>query len=194
MAREESTGEAAITMFGRVVGSVTVTTYEGAIAIPPPRRRGRACGHRADRSPTDVSLPHWTGRVHPSRQTGPTFRPGVSPHFERHGHPTFRPHVGPGAERAEQEGPHAGHETPMHRGAPDTDAAIRDAATAAGVDEKTMRAMASIESSMNPDSYRNRGTQYKGLYQIGHDEWARYGSGDIYNTRQRDGDGAHDQG
>lgn len=71
---------------------------------------------------------------------------------------------------------------PMGGADPDTDAAIRDAAGASGIDVDTMRGMASIESSMNPGSNRGRGTQYKGLYQLGRDEWRRYGSGDIYDA------------
>jgi hypothetical protein len=67
-------------------------------------------------------------------------------------------------------------------GTADTDAAIRAASNAAGVDTDTMRSIASIESSMKPASNRNRRTQYKGLYQLGRDEWRRYGSGDIYNA------------
>ncbi len=63
-----------------------------------------------------------------------------------------------------------------------TDAAIRDAAEAAGVDVNTMRGIASIESSMNPASNRTRRTQYKGLFQLGRDEWRHYGAGDIYNA------------
>ena len=64
----------------------------------------------------------------------------------------------------------------------DTDAAIRSAATVAGVDVNTMRAIASVESGMNPASNRHARTQYKGLYQLGREEWARHGRGDIYNA------------
>lgn len=48
------------------------------------------------------------------------------------------------------------------------------------------KAIASIESSLNPQSNVNQGTQYKGLFQIGSrgagSEWATHGSGDIYNA------------
>jgi len=67
---------------------------------------------------------------------------------------------------------------------PETDAAIVDAAKKFGFDPNTFRAIASIESSMDPESNRNRTTQYKGLFQIGRDEWAQFGSGgDIFSAR-----------
>lgn len=69
-------------------------------------------------------------------------------------------------------------------GSPDTDSAIVAAARSAGVDPNFMRSIASIESSNNPGSNRGARTQYKGLYQIGRDEWAKYGQGgDIYNAK-----------
>lgn len=73
--------------------------------------------------------------------------------------------------------------TPRSGGA-DTEAAIADAAKEAGVPVSTMRAIASIESNMNPESNRGRSTQYKGLYQMGTSEWAQHGKGgDVYNAR-----------
>jgi hypothetical protein len=42
--------------------------------------------------------------------------------------------------------------------------------------------MASIESSFNPSSNMNKRTQYKGLFQIGRDEWRQHGQGNIYNA------------
>jgi SLT domain-containing protein len=54
------------------------------------------------------------------------------------------------------------------------------------MDVSTWKAIASIESSLNPTSNNNRPTQYKGLYQIGlrgqGSEWQTHGSGDIYNA------------
>jgi hypothetical protein len=68
----------------------------------------------------------------------------------------------------------------------DVDAAIRATAGKAGMDVPTWRAIAQIESSLNPGSNANRSTQYKGLYQIGSrgagSEWATHGSGNIYNA------------
>jgi hypothetical protein len=66
------------------------------------------------------------------------------------------------------------------------DAAIRATAAAAGMDVPTWKAIASIESSLNPSSNFQRPTQYKGLFQIGSrgddSEWSRHGSGSIYNA------------
>jgi hypothetical protein len=74
------------------------------------------------------------------------------------------------------------HPSTPRTGSGETDAAIRAAAQASGVDVNTMRGIASIESDMNPGSNRSRHTQYKGLYQLGHEEWRRHGSGNIYNA------------
>lgn len=69
------------------------------------------------------------------------------------------------------------------RGGPEVASAIADASQRYNLDPNTMNAIASIESSNNPGSNRNRATQYKGLFQIGKEEWKRYGEGDIYNPR-----------
>lgn len=73
--------------------------------------------------------------------------------------------------------------TPFEQGSAETDRAIREASRAHGLDVNTMRAIASIESSMNPSSNANRSTQYKGLYQIGREEWSRFGEGNIYSAQ-----------
>jgi hypothetical protein len=85
--------------------------------------------------------------------------------------------------------PHAGGGTTEATGrrptaaSPETDAAIVEAANQFGFDPNTFRAIASIESSMDPASNRNRSTQYKGLFQIGREEWANFGSGgNIYSA------------
>jgi hypothetical protein len=69
------------------------------------------------------------------------------------------------------------------RGGADVTSAIDEASGTYGLDASTMRAIASIESSNNPSSNRSAATQYKGLFQLGRDEWRRYGEGDIYNPR-----------
>lgn len=61
--------------------------------------------------------------------------------------------------------------------------AIDSAAKQYGLNPVTLRGIASIESSWNPDSNRNRPTQYKGLFQIGSNEWRQYGQGNIYNAQ-----------
>lgn len=69
------------------------------------------------------------------------------------------------------------------QGSADTDAAIVRAAKEHNLDPDFMRGIASIESGMNPSSNANRSTQYKGLYQIGNDEWRRTGQGgNIYSA------------
>jgi hypothetical protein len=61
--------------------------------------------------------------------------------------------------------------------------AIDTAAARHGLDPATLKGIASIESSWNPGSNRNKATQYKGLFQMGRDEWKQYGGqGDIYNA------------
>ena len=73
---------------------------------------------------------------------------------------------------------------PFHQGSAETDQAIVDAARAHDLDPDTMRSIASIESSMNPSSNANRSTQYKGLYQVGREEWRRFGGeSNIYSAR-----------
>lgn len=69
------------------------------------------------------------------------------------------------------------------QGSAETDAAIVRAAREHNLDPNFMRGIASIESGMNPSSNANRPTQYKGLYQIGHNEWQRTGQGgNIYSA------------
>jgi hypothetical protein len=64
----------------------------------------------------------------------------------------------------------------------DVDAAIKATAAAAGMDVPHWKAMASIESSLNPSSNFNRSTQYKGLFQLGMNEFALHGRGDTYKA------------
>jgi hypothetical protein len=65
--------------------------------------------------------------------------------------------------------------------------AIRSTAGRAGMDEAHWKAIASIESSLNPSSNANARTQYKGLFQIGtrgaDSEWARRGHGSPYDPQ-----------
>jgi hypothetical protein len=73
---------------------------------------------------------------------------------------------------------------PVRQGSAEVDQAVVDAARAHHLDPNTMRAIASIESGMNPSSNAHRSTQYKGLYQIGRSEWERFGAGgNIYAAR-----------
>jgi hypothetical protein len=61
-------------------------------------------------------------------------------------------------------------------GTAETNAAIEEAAGAYGFDADFMRAVASIESNMNPGIGTNR-SGYTGLYQFGADAWQDYGQG-----------------
>lgn len=63
--------------------------------------------------------------------------------------------------------------------------AINATAARAGMDPKYWGAVARIESGWDPGSNAGKGTQYKGLFQVGtrgpDSEWARRGSGDVFN-------------
>jgi hypothetical protein len=93
------------------------------------------------------------------------------------------PHFSIGDVRKSLEGTAA---APVGTGSADVTSALREGSAASGVDLPHLKAMASIESSFNPNSNMNRGTQYKGLFQIGRSEWAEYlrhgGKGSIYNA------------
>jgi hypothetical protein len=71
------------------------------------------------------------------------------------------------------------------KGAGGVNEAIRSTHGMAGMDEAHWKAIASIESSLDPNSNANRSTQYKGLFQIGtrgaDSEWARRGRGSPYD-------------
>jgi Transglycosylase SLT domain len=58
---------------------------------------------------------------------------------------------------------------------------IRQRAIAAGVDPDAAVAIAKIESGFDPASNQNAATRYKGLFQLGPDEWSQYGNGNIYD-------------
>jgi len=68
-------------------------------------------------------------------------------------------------------------------GSNDVNEAIERASKAYGLNPTMMKGVASIESAMNPSSNMNRATQYKGLFQIGREEWRQHGQGgNIYNA------------
>jgi hypothetical protein len=65
----------------------------------------------------------------------------------------------------------------------DVSRAIARTAGNAGMDPASWAAIASIESSHNPNSNYDKSTQYKGLFQIGSDEWKSHGGGgNIYDA------------
>jgi hypothetical protein len=60
--------------------------------------------------------------------------------------------------------------------------AIDAAARQYGLNPAVLKGIANIESSWDPSSNKDKTTQYKGLFQLGGDEWKQHGSGDIYNA------------
>lgn len=87
--------------------------------------------------------------------------------------------------RAEARGPtrpgRSGIRTHLSVGTRETQAAIRAAAAESGLSFDYLRAIASIESNMNPAIRNSAG--YTGLFQFGRDAWIRYGEGDRTNAR-----------
>lgn len=146
--------------FGEVtIGGMRVGTIYVEVSTKPPARYPKGIGDEAaGRAERGIQLA--------SLETGGS---GAGPQSSMHGFHGATP----------------GHAAPMgqrpFRGSPEVDTAIQEAAKANHLDPNTMRAVASIESSMNPEANRHSNRQYKGLYQLGREEWARYGSGDIYN-------------
>ena len=81
----------------------------------------------------------------------------------------------------------AGAGTGAGAGSTPVNEAIRSTAGTAGMDEAHWKAIAGIESGLDPSSNANRSTQYKGLFQIGtrgaDSEWARRGQGSPYDAQ-----------
>ena len=70
--------------------------------------------------------------------------------------------------------------------------AIDTAAAKYGLNPAVLKGIASIESSWDPESNKKKpSTQYKGLFQMGEDEWKKYGKGDIYNAQDNADAAAH---
>ena len=80
-------------------------------------------------------------------------------------------------------GPRGGSIQGVSRGTPEVQSAITDAATSVGLDPQVFRTIASIESDNDPASNKRRTTQYKGLFQLGKEEWRKFGEGDIYDAQ-----------
>jgi len=72
---------------------------------------------------------------------------------------------------------HSGSSVPVDRataaGKAEVNAALEQVARETGYPINELRAVANIESSMNPNSNIDKPTQYKGLMQIGREEWAK---------------------
>lgn len=139
---------------------------------------GSAPGAPARHAHSPAGLAPVSHAPHHHAHGGYTPRPASPARANHTPRPAMPAHHVPGAYT-----PRPPHGSAPRTGSAETDRAIREAAREGGIDVNTMRAIASIESGMNPGSNRNnRHTQYKGLYQIGHNEWATFGRGDIYNA------------
>jgi hypothetical protein len=164
-----------VTAFGRRVGVVTWTDGEVADPFVPDLGGYEPEGRAAD---TALGSPSGgrSGASHHHRGSG-----GSSP-----GH-TSKPSNS--STKADAPAPRGntydgGQQRPFRQGTAETDEAIRAASQAHNLDPDFMRATASIESGMNPSSNAHKRTQYKGLYQVGHNEWDRFGNGgNIYSAK-----------
>lgn len=157
-----------ITMDGQQVG--VITWSRGSADTFTPDLSGYEPMGRADAHPMGTAPGHHGAADH----HGGFYRHHAPGHTNGHQSGGYTP-------RGEQYQGSGGYA--VHRGSADTDQAIVDAARAHHLDVNTMRSIASIESSMNPDSNEHRATQYKGLYQIGRGEWERFGNGgNIYDA------------
>lgn len=167
-----------ITVDGRQVGVVSLST-DGEISdtftpdLSGYEPEGRAAEHMPGAGPNA-----------PRYHSAPAHRNHAASHghsahvSDRAHHHTSREGYAPRGETYSGSGGH-----PVHQGSAEVDQAIVDASKAHHLDPNTMRSIASIESSMNPSSNASRSTQYKGLFQIGHNEWARFGAGgNIYSA------------
>lgn len=154
---------------GRVVGTIDISYGENAeIQIDPfvSDTAGYVPQGRASESPQGIEVPR-----HQPHHGG-----GAQQHRHGGGHPqpeTLEPPridapSGPGRR--------------VQRGTAATDAAIAEASRAHNFDPNFSRAIASIESGMNPSSNAHNSHQYKGLFQVGHEEWSRFGEGNIYSA------------
>lgn len=169
-----------ITVDGRQVG--VVSQGDTALDTFTPDLDGYVPEGRASEAPLGAGH---GGAHHPGHHAPP-----ATHHTHPHGPHPERPHGAPIDHHRDRPAPSVENYTPSEgsrpsrRGSAETDQAIVDAARAHNLDPNTMRGIASIESDMNPSSNANRPTQYKGLYQIGHNEWDRFGNGEnIYSAQ-----------
>jgi len=167
-----------ITVDGREVGYINLVTEDDIVDDFIPDVSGYVPEGRADRGISAApsgELRRPSGRQHRSASGNrPVHQPKtLEPHREE------KPSYQPKGETYPAEKP----SRPYSQGSRETDEAIVEASKAHHLDPNFMRSIASIESGMNPGSNANAKTQYKGLYQIGHDEWRRFGQGNIYSAR-----------
>lgn len=178
-----------ITVDGQRVGVVTLDSGPVADPFVPDLNGYEPEGRAADSTLGGPSSDHARAGHHARHGGGHSpaeKHAGHAETAEEHKHDSIRygHHHGPGEHAPKGESYQGGRGAPFRQGSAETDQAIQDAAKAHNLDANTMRAIASIESSMNPSSNATRPTQYKGLYQVGRDEWRRFGdNGNIYSAR-----------
>lgn len=185
-----------ITIDGAVVGRIEINLSSDV--IEPSVFEGYEPGGRAERGTNSGD----GVEGQPSRQHHRIGTPEKSDHRQRqHRHtPDHRPpppppdkkhdsHFDSDIPEKKREAPPGktyssdGQPPAVRQGSSDTDAAIVRSARAHDLDPNFMRSIANIESGMNPSSNANARTQYKGLYQIGRNEWQRTGQGgNIYSA------------
>lgn len=160
-----------VTIDGRQVGVVTLSIDSDMDDRFVPNLDGYEPMGRADRGMMTGQAPAMGGQVG---------------HHRAHGHGGSA--VSPGGQSPYHPKGETFNERPSRayeQGSTETDQAIVDAARAHHLDPNYMRSVASIESGMNPNSNAHRAPQYKGLYQLGHDEWRRVGNGgNVYSARE----------
>lgn len=165
-----------ITVGGSVVGYIEVKLSDETSFVPdvagyePSGRAGDEQGQEeTDRGDQDHGAAQGHGH-HDSPERGPLPSPSG------HDQPQQADAMGsPVTSRA------AGG-APFRQGSAETMGAIERAAKSQGLDPDMMKSVASIESSMNPSSNADKKTQYKGLYQMGSNEWERFGEGNVYSA------------
>lgn len=165
-----------ITVGGIVVGTIDVDLKTDVDSFVPDFSGYAPIGRADGGTHVDQDQPYGGGHHGRGGQEGGRHGPGH--HGTRQSGQT---HEGTPPSGRDYPAASPGHTFPQ--GSSDTDAAIARAAREHHLDPNFMRSIASIESGMTPSSNANRSTQYKGLYQIGHDEWRRTGDGgNIYSA------------
>lgn len=166
-----------VTLGGTVIGRIEINL--SSEVEEPSQFEGYEPQGRADRGTHIEGSGHRIGHGggHKEHHHAPGHRPSAPPADKKHdGHfdsdiPEKKREAPPGKEYTSD-----GHAM-VRQGSAETDAAITRSAKEHNLDPNFMRGIASIESGMNPTSNANARTQYKGLYQIGTDEWRRTGRG-----------------
>lgn len=167
-----------ITVGGRDIGLIMLTEGDPERVTPTGNADYVPEGRAIERGPSDYSVGSFGGGA----PAGHHHYPGHHPAERRGASPATKPRFG-GEGDTDAPAPSATRPTGrvVHRGSPEVDKEIAGAAKSYNLDTNFMRAVASIESSNDPESNRDKRTKYKGLYQIGTrgegNEWDRFGQG-----------------